>query len=115
MPAGRPKGYAKTGGRPKGSQNKATRLAREAISKFVDENADRLQSWLDQIAAGVPALDATGKVIPGQFTVKPDPSGAFEALMSVVEYHVPKLARTEHVCEGGGPGVIWATPTDEAL
>lgn len=66
----------KTGGRVKGTPNKATATAREAIARFVNRNAGRLQSWLDAIAAE-------------------DPHAAFDALMSVVEYHVPKLARTE--------------------
>jgi hypothetical protein len=37
-------------GRPKGLPNKSTQAAREAIARFVDGNADRLQGWLDQIA-----------------------------------------------------------------
>lgn len=64
-------------GRPPGTPNKATAAAREAIAAFVDGNADRLQEWLDRIA-------------------DKDPEKAFSLFMSVVEYHVPKLARTEH-------------------
>ncbi len=70
--------------RPKGSPNKATQAAREAIARFVDGNAHRLQEWLDQIAAE-------------------DPKKAFELFQSVVEYHDPKLARTEVTGAGGGP------------
>jgi hypothetical protein len=70
--------------RPKGSPNKSTALAREAIARFVDGNADRLQGWLDEIAADKGA------------------ETAFKCFMDVVEYHVPKLARTEHTGEGGG-------------
>jgi hypothetical protein len=33
----------------------------------------------------------------------------------MIEYHVPKLARTEVTGEGGGPVIIQATPTDDAL
>lgn len=61
--------------------SKATRAAREAIALFVDSNAHRLQDWLDQIAMN-------------------DPKKAFELFQSVVEYHVPKLARTEIKHEG---------------
>lgn len=65
-------------GRPKGSVSEKTRLARDAIAKFVDGNAERLTGWLDEIAVE-------------------NPKGAFDAFMSVVEYHIPKLARAEHV------------------
>jgi hypothetical protein len=65
--------------RPKGTPNKATALAREAIAAFVDGNASRLQGWLDAIAEDE----------------KLGPQVAFKCFMEVVEYHVPKLARTE--------------------
>lgn len=64
------------GGRPPGSPNKATKQAREAIARFVDDNADRLTGWLDKIA-------------------KDSPEKAFNCFMSVVEYHIPKLQRIE--------------------
>lgn len=65
--------------RPKGSVNKATKAGREAIAKFVDGNANRLQGWLDAIAKDE----------------KHGPKVAFDCFMDVVEYHIPKLARTE--------------------
>jgi hypothetical protein len=71
-------------GRPAGTPNKATIQAREAIALFVDGNAYRLTEWLDQVAHGIPEQD-----------VKPNPAKAFELFQSVVEYHIPKLARTE--------------------
>jgi hypothetical protein len=74
----------KTGGRAPGSANKATKDARDAIGLFVDKNAHRLTEWLDAVANGDPLLD-----------IKPNPAKAFEMFQSVVEYHVPKLARTE--------------------
>ena len=70
----------KTGGRVAGTPNKSTALAREAIAKFVDGNADKLQQWLDEIA----------------INEKLGPKVAFDCCMQVAEYHVPKLARTEH-------------------
>lgn len=71
-------------GRPAGVPNKATTQAREAIALFVDGNAHRLSNWLDSVANGDPTHD-----------IKPNPAKAFELFQSVVEYHIPKLARTE--------------------
>lgn len=72
-----PKGGKQPGsGRPKGKPNKSTTEAREAIARFVDANTERLQGWLDQIA-------------------EESPEKAFNAVKDLLEYHVPKLARTE--------------------
>jgi hypothetical protein len=108
MARGRPKGHPKTGGRAKGVANKATLAAREAIAQFVDGNAHRLQAWLDEIADGKRDDD-------DKFIVQPDPVKAFELFQSIIEYHVPKLARTELTGEGGGPVIIQSTPTDDQL
>lgn len=84
-------------GRKKGVPNKATAAAREAIALFVDSNAGRLQEWLDEIANGQKANKKLGlKAIPG------DPEKAFSLFQSVIEYHVPKLARTD-LTSGGKP------------
>ena len=92
--------------RPKGTPNKATQAARDAIAAFVDGNAGRLQGWLDRVADGVQDVD-------GKWVVKPDPEKAFSMFQSVVEYHVPKLARTELTGADGGPQemvVRWQEP-----
>jgi hypothetical protein len=91
-------------GRPKGLPNKATSAAREAIASFVDGNAPKLQEWLTAVANGDPEND-----------IKPNPAKAFELFQSVVEYHIPKLARTELTGENGGPLRIVASSTDESL
>lgn len=75
-------------GRTKGSLNKATKNAKEAIARFVDGNAERLQEWLDRIAE------------------EDGPKAAFMCFADLLEYHVPKLSRSEHVGEGGGPLVV---------
>ena len=88
----------KAGGRSAGTPNKVTAQAREAIAMFVDGNAHRLTEWLDQVANG-------------NEDTKPNPAKAFELFQSVVEYHVPKLARTEHTGADDGPiemVVTWA-------
>jgi hypothetical protein len=76
---------------------KATMLAREAIARFVDGNSERLQGWLDEIAA------------------QDGPKAAFTCFTDMLEYHVPKLARHELTGEGGGAVVIQAGPLDERL
>lgn len=73
--------------------------AREAIARFVDDNAPRLQEWLDQIAAD-PKLG---------------PREAFRCVQEMTEYHVPKLQRTELTGADGGPVVVRATSDDERL
>lgn len=90
----------KSGGRSVGTPNKTTQQAREAIAMFVDDNAHRLTEWLDTVAYGDPEHD-----------IKPNPAKAFELFQSVVEYHVPKLARTEVTGADQGPVemvVTWA-------
>ena len=82
-------------GRPKGMPNKATAAAREAIAAFVDGNADRLQGWLDEIHAEKGA------------------QAAFDCFTSLLEYHVPKLQRTELTGKDGGDQVVvyrWGNP-----
>ena len=76
-------------GRPKGSPNKSTAMAREAIAMFVEGNTHKMQEWLEQVATGVKNED-------DKFIVLPNPEKAFGMLQSVMEYHLPKLARTEH-------------------
>lgn len=65
-------------GRPKGAPNKDISLGRQAIARFVDDNAHRLLEWLDAIA-------------------EKDAKQAFDAYMSVVEFHIPKLSRAENI------------------
>jgi hypothetical protein len=86
-------------GRPKGLPNKSTAAAREAIARFVDGNVDRLQGWLDEIAADP----------------KHGPMAAFKCVQEVMEYHIPKLARTEHTGKDGGAIIVQAASGDEAL
>lgn len=80
-------GGEKTGGRQKGVQNVATVQARQAIADFVDGNAHRLTGWLDQVA-------------------ETNPERAFQLFQSVIEYHVPKLARTDNTVTGADGGAI---------
>jgi hypothetical protein len=97
----------KTGGRQAGTPNKATNEARQAIASFVDGNAHRLTEWLDQVANGVKVLEMTEDGEPlEKYVVPPNPAKAFDMFQSVVEYHIPKLARMEHSGSDTNPVVI---------
>jgi hypothetical protein len=76
-------------GRPAGVPNKVTAQAREAIASFVEGNTDRLNRLLDTIEYGIEKDDGEG------YIVYPNPKGAFDSIMSVCEYHLPKLNRTD--------------------
>ncbi|TFH60877.1 MAG: hypothetical protein E4G90_09915 [Gemmatimonadales bacterium] len=81
-PKGKPR--PEGSGRQSGTPNKATTSARDAIARLVNGNAEKLQGWLDEIAAK-------------------DPEKAWKCLMDVVEYHIPKLSRSELTGPDGGP------------
>ena len=63
-------------GRPTGTPNKATKQAREAFAAFVENNVHQFQEWLNRIA-------------------EKDPKAAFQCVLDVSEYYIPKLQRTE--------------------
>jgi hypothetical protein len=89
-----PKGV-RFGGRAAGTPNKATANAREAIAAFVEQQTPRLGHLLERIEA------------------EEGPLAAFRCIQDLVEYHVPKLARTEVTGPEGGPQVIryeWSEP-----
>lgn len=73
----RPKGQPKLGGRKKGTPNKSTAQAKEAIARFVDGNSEKLDRWLDEIEQ------------------TDGPRAAFECFSKLVEYHVPKQSRND--------------------
>ena len=81
-------------GRPPGSLNKSTSAVREAIARMADENADNFVGWLNQVAAS-------------------NPEKACDIYLKAIEYHIPKLARTEVTGQDGQPvalQVTWAQP-----
>ena len=84
-------------GRPVGSANKSTTMAREAIARFVDTNAHKMEEWLIAVSEGVKDEKTNKWLVP------PNPEKAFGMLQTVMEYHVPKLARTEVVGDAKAP------------
>ena len=79
-------------GRPRGSPNKSTAEVREAIAKLVSMNIEEVDEWLGMVAYGDESLG-----------IKPDPAKAIDLLHRMAEYHIPKLARTEHTGKDDGP------------
>jgi len=71
-------------GRAKGVPNKSTAAVREAIAKMAELNAPRFSNWLDQVAAK-------------------SPEKACDIYLRAIEYHIPKLARTEVTGQDGQP------------
>ena len=90
-------------GRAKGVPNKATTEFRVTVQKLLDDNRDNVAKWLRQVAEGNGDPD------------KADPGKALDLMAKLAEYAAPKLARTEHVGDGGGPVRIIAGPLDEKL
>jgi len=90
-------GYREGSGRPKGVPNKATQEAREAVKAILDNNLPFIESWIVATAEGI-MDDETGKWI-----VAPNPAKACDIVQNMVEYAVPKLARTEVVGDEKAP------------
>lgn len=72
------------GGSRKGIPNKSTDMARQAIARFVEDNSEMFQKWLDEIYAEHGAKDA------------------FNCVKDLIEYHVPKLTRQDINATVGG-------------
>ncbi len=90
----KPTGAAALGagpGRPKGVPNKATTAFRETVQQLLERNSENVAIWLDQVATGNGNPD------------KADPAKALDMLAKLAEYVAPKLSRTEHVGDDGGP------------
>lgn len=76
-----PKGHPRYGGREKGTPNRATQDVRTAIAKLAQNCAGEVEQWLREIE---------------------DPAKRVDCYARLIEYHIPKLGRTEHDV---GPGV----------
>ena len=79
-------------GRKAGVPNKSTQEFRETVRQLLDDNRENVGRWLTLVAEG----DGTDKGAP-------DPAKALDLLAKLAEFAAPKLNRTEHTGEGGGP------------
>jgi hypothetical protein len=67
-------------GRPTGSQNRSTSALREVIAQLLDDNLDHMSDWLNRIAVD-------------------DPKTAFQCMLSLLEFNMPKMSRVTWVDE----------------
>jgi len=74
-------------GRPLGTPNKSTAAVREAIARMAEDNAQNFAEWLTKVA-------------------KESPEKACDIYLKAIEYHIPKLARTEVTGAENGPLTI---------
>jgi hypothetical protein len=77
--------------------SKTTVNAREAIARLVDGNAERMQQWLDEIAE------------------REGPLKAWQCMADVIEYHVPKLSRSDVNLKATGEFKLTLNSDDAAL
>lgn len=92
-----------------------TSPVKRALAELMEKNAPELQGWLRQVAEGVPLKQGNRKV-PGKYVVPPDPGKAFDLLLKVAEFNVPKLQRTVIAGDEEEPlRIVAMDKTDEAL
>jgi hypothetical protein len=88
------KGIKTGGGSRKGVPNKATADVRAAIALIAERNIEAFEGWLQDIE---------------------DPAKRCDVFLRAIEYHIPKLQRTELTGKDGGAIVVNASGEDEAL
>lgn len=86
---------AKAGRRP-GSPNKLTADVRTTIKLIAERKILEVEGWLERVA-------------------KKDPAKAMDLYTKMIEFHVPKLQRTEMTGLDGGAITIQASDKDEKL
>lgn len=77
-------------GRPAGVPNKATRAFRETVNRLLEDNAENVSVWLEQVATGSHGKD-------------PAPDKALDLLAKLAEFAAPKLSRSEVTAELSNP------------
>jgi hypothetical protein len=81
-------------GRPPGVPNKTTSDVRAAIAKFAEETAEDFMEWVQQIK---------------------DPSRRCDIWLRTIEYHIPKLQRSELTGKDGKDLTLRVLTGDDAL
>ena len=91
MPRGGPRPNA---GRPKGRQSRITPAKKAFLREWIDGTTEEAQRIWSQIE---------------------NPTDKLKIWLTAAEFAHPKLGRTEHVGDGGGPVRIIASSQDENL
>ena len=103
-------------GRRVGTPNRVTTDVREAFVSLMQLNAANFAGWLATVANGQRSrYRGSDRKLHEFYVVKPDPAKALEIMISMAEYHIPKLARTEHAGGIDHSVTVHATPVDERL
>ena len=84
------KGIKTGGGSRQGVPNRATADVRQAIALIAQRNVGNFETWLGEVALE-------------------DPGKAADLYLKAIEYHIPKLARSEVSGPDGGPQIVEAT------
>lgn len=88
----------------KGKPNKVTADVRAVIAGFAERNAHKVEEWINAVAAGNP--------VHGR---PPDPGKAVDLYLRAIEYHIPKLGRTELTGKDGKALTMVVQPRDLKL
>lgn len=83
----RPKPPSAGRGRKKGELNKTTRDVREMVAVVAQKNAAKIDGWLARVA-------------------RKSPERALDLYLRMLEYHIPKLTRTEIVKDDNKVGRV---------
>lgn len=84
------------------------RKTRETVLDLLDQYSGNFSTWLDEIANG--KTNEQGGIL-----TRPDPLTAAKLYLELLEFGVPKLARTEVAGEGGQALTIIVSPIDKKL
>ena len=91
-------------GRKAGVPNKVTADVRAAIAVFAAANVESMQQWIATVAEGDPRRD-----------IKADPGKALDLYLRALEYHIPKLARSEITGKDGGNLTLTVSVADVSV
>jgi len=70
-------------GRPKGTKNRSTTAIKDSLAFLIENNIEKMDEWLERMA-------------------QEDPKAAYQCLLSVLEFHLPKRSRISYFDEAEG-------------